>query len=191
MSNQNPLATACTLIALLIPWQATAAQKQLDAHEHGSAMLNLAIDNNLVILEFESPAINIVGFEHPPENDQQTQAIKQTITRLETFGDIFSLPKAAQCNPQSASADWVSDSHEEHEEHAEHKEHEEHEEQGGHSEFTAEYKLSCQHIDKLDAINVKLFEHFPGIEDLDVQGITATGQFAAELNADQHRLELK
>ncbi len=197
MHNQTPLTLMLALVALLFSWQASAASKQLDAHEHGAATLNLAIDNNVLILEFESPAINIVGFEHAPENDQQTSTIEKATARLKTIGDVFSIPDAAKCNPQSVSVDWVSEKeeshedHDEHEEHAEHEEHDDHVGQEGHSEFAANYQLICKQVDNLDFIDVKLFEFFPGIEDLDVQGITANGQFATELNAQQNRIELK
>ena len=35
-------------------------------HEHGVASLNLVVDGNLVSLELDSPAANLVGFEHTP-----------------------------------------------------------------------------------------------------------------------------
>ena len=85
MHNVNLLTIMIALFALQIPWQASAASRQLDAHEHGNARLNLAIDNGMLLLELESPAINMLGFEHAPENDQQNNAILQATTRLKTL----------------------------------------------------------------------------------------------------------
>ena len=36
----------------------------LDAHEHGSASLNIALEGNSLELELDSPAMNLLGFEH-------------------------------------------------------------------------------------------------------------------------------
>ena len=44
------------------------------AHVHGEAVLNVVQEGTNVFIEFESPAINLVGFEHAPINPEQKAA---------------------------------------------------------------------------------------------------------------------
>ena len=41
----------------------------LGAHEHGVGRLNAALDGQTLELELESPAMNLVGFEHAATTD--------------------------------------------------------------------------------------------------------------------------
>ena len=172
------LAISFNLIFLLTPLKAAESATNPAAHEHGSATLNIAVDGDSLFLEFESPAVNIVGFEHAAKNDQQTTAIKQSIDKLQNINAVLLLPDAADCELISANADWVS-------------------EQGidsttdGHTEFRAEYHLHCNNIARLGYIDVTLLSVFPAIEDLDVQAILPNRQIAAELTAENHRLNLQ
>lgn len=40
--------------------------RQLESHEHGVGLLNVAQENKTLGIEFISPAMNIVGFEYSP-----------------------------------------------------------------------------------------------------------------------------
>ena len=100
MNSRTSLTIGLTLCFLLTPFISVASASSLDAHEHGSATLNIAVDGDSLFLEFESPADNIVGFEHAPENDQQTAAIKQALDKLQNFDTVLQLPDNA--HPSSA-----------------------------------------------------------------------------------------
>jgi len=178
MTSRIPSAHFIAIIFLLISFETSASTTHLEAHEHGSANLNIAVDGATLFLGFESPAINIIGFEHAAENDQQTAAINSATTKLKNFEQVFKLPESAGCKPTSATANWISEL-------------EEGSNTAGHTEFKAEYQLSCEQIERLAYIDVQLFELFPGIEDLDVQVISVGKQFAIELNPGQQRIELK
>jgi hypothetical protein len=43
--------------------------RQLNAHEHGIAALNIAIEAPLVVMEFHAPGADIVGFEYAAKSD--------------------------------------------------------------------------------------------------------------------------
>ena len=45
------------------------AHGTLGAHEHGVAKLNVVLDDNTLELELDSPAMNLVGFEHAASSD--------------------------------------------------------------------------------------------------------------------------
>ena len=161
----------------------------LDAHEHGSASLNIAIDSSTIAMRFESPAVNIVGFEYTTEDAQQQLLIKQAKNNLSNFDAIFQLAGAVSCQTVQSSANWVTKHEESHEEHEEHEEHDK-APSAEHAEFIAEYYLECTQLNNLTTINVNLFEFFPAISDLDVQVIYSGGQIKQELNVNNTLIKL-
>ena len=52
------------LFTLLLPLFLIAKVHAEEAHIHGLATLTLALEGNSLEIEFESPAANLVGFEH-------------------------------------------------------------------------------------------------------------------------------
>jgi len=173
---------------------------ELDAHEHGSANLDIVIDTDTIQMSFHSPAVNIVGFEYATDDKQQLLLIKQAKDSLSNVNDMFSLVGNVSCQTVKASANWLTEHEEEHDDHEgheeEHDDHEGHEEKhdetpsSEHAEFIAEYELTCKQLNNLTAIEVNLFEFFPAIADLDVQMIYAGGQVKQELNANNTLIEL-
>ena len=60
-----------------LAWTAHAEERrELGAHEHGHAKLNLAIDGSALSMEIEAPGMDVLGFEHPAESDQVKAAIE-------------------------------------------------------------------------------------------------------------------
>ncbi|MCI4661212.1 MAG: DUF2796 domain-containing protein [Neomegalonema sp.] len=80
--------------------------------------------------------------------------------------------------------------HEEHE-HEEHA-HDEHHEQahGQHSEFHAEYALTCANPAALTALELRFFDLFPHAEEVEATILSTKGQFRAELTRAAPRLDL-
>jgi hypothetical protein len=125
--------TSIVLLSLLASQASsqTLARETLDSHEHGSASLSIAIDNNLISIHFESPAVNIVGFEYQPNDEEQQSMITEAKNKLSNFDASFELQGESDCLVLRSSANWVSE-HDEHSEHGngtvktEHDEHSEH-----------------------------------------------------------------
>ena len=177
-------------------------RRQLDAHLHGAATLNVAVEDNSLYVELTSPAIDIVGFEHQPKSDEQKAAVSQAIATLEAGTELFALPDAAGCRLTEASvATELSDQHDEHEEHGDHHSehgHGEHEEEAHageeegevHSEFMATYRFECAQPQQLQQINTNLFSTFPTLEEIEARVLTDSGQTAVELTPTQSSLSL-
>lgn len=200
-------------IALLVATPLAAEEnRQLEAHEHGVGALDIAIDGTTVAMEFHAPGADIVGFEYEAESDKDRAAIDAAIAVLAKPLDLFVLPAAAECTVTQASAELESeeahaddDDHDDHdhdkdhaehdddhEEHAEHDDddHEEHAEEAGHTEFHAEYTLSCANPSALKEINFAYFETFENALEVEVQVITGSGAQAFEVDRDDPRLDL-
>jgi len=121
-----------------------AAERERDAHEHGTASLDIALDGDLLYLDLDSPADNVLGFEHAPSTDEQKAAVAEAESVLGTDG-VFVADAAAGCTLQEASIafsfseeDDDHDDHDEDDHDADGHEEEGHEEEGheedGHEE---------------------------------------------------------
>lgn len=191
--------------------------RQLDSHAHGHASLNIAVDEGHLLIELESPAANIAGFEHKPETDEQRAVLEQAVAILQSGEGLFQWDVGAACTLEDADveAGQLEDAHdghadrdadEDHDNHADHdddkdhdkhaddKEHDDHghgDEGEVHSEFHVVWSFDCERTEALQSMVVDLFDQFPGIEELDVAVVGLNSQSAAELTADNRQLSLK
>ena len=164
---------------------------QQDAHLHGYVELTVALENSGLEIHLESPAINIIGFEHKATSKQQVQTIEQARQTLETSAELFSFDGGG-CILKQATADFPalieSNAHHE-DEHAHGEEHETAED--SHSEITAHFKYDCTQDEELNTIHVNLIDHFPTIEKIKAMWVTDVKQGAVELTAKSNLIQLK
>ena len=139
-------AAACSLTvigAALIGSQAFAAERELDAHQHGHGNLNIAIEGSTLYIELETPGADIVGFEHPARSDDDKAAIEDAKGRLSDPIGLFGIPSEASCTLVDVSIEPVGyglgmddDDHDEHAEddHDDHDAHDDHDDEDEHAE---------------------------------------------------------
>jgi hypothetical protein len=157
--------------------------EQHEAHVHGEARLLIALEGDTLEIEFISPAMNIVGFEHQPKTETQVHAVEAAIDALKQPGLLFSLPSAAKCEPTTIEVESPLSKHDAHaHEHAHKGE--------SHSDFTGHYHYQCGDISRLERIEVELFERFPGTHLLEVQSISNKGQQKIDLTPGHSILKL-
>lgn len=190
-----------TLPFILI-FAATAASaeqtRQLDAHEHGVGALNIAIDGSTVAMELHAPGADIVGFEYAAKTDADRAAMDNAVATLAKPLDLFTVPSAAGCSVTKASATLeMSDDDHDHDDHAseskdhDHDEHAHDEEHATHSEFHAEYMLTCADPSALTDIRFGYFDTFENAKELDVQIVTEAGAQAFDVLRDAPTLDLR
>jgi ABC-type Zn2+ transport system substrate-binding protein/surface adhesin len=183
--------------------QKHASTASLDAHEHGVASLNLVVDGAQLMIELDSPAANIVGFEHMPGSAEDFAALADARKQLLRADALFAITDAAGCALEDAEAksplleaDAQATEHEhEHEKHdhaEQHHDHDEHhaEHVGAHSDIEASFHYDCANPDAIEQIEVKMFEVFPRTEKLLLQAITPRGQQGGELTPAQNIIRL-
>ncbi|GGU58995.1 hypothetical protein GCM10009504_15060 [Pseudomonas laurentiana] len=148
------------------------AHGSLDAHEHGVAHLNVVLDDKTLELELESPAMNLVGFEHAASSPADKAKVADVRKQLEQPLTLFGLASAAQCTETDEALesplfdDATSDDH-----HAAHE----------HSEIHAHYQLTCEQPGKLAELDLgPLFKAFPATQKITVQLIGPNGQKGLE-----------
>lgn len=165
--------------------------RQLDAHEHGVGQLDIAFDAQQVALEFHAPGADIVGFEYAAESAENRAAVDAAVAMLARPLDLFVLPEAAGCSVVQAAAELESESEDEHG-HDDHDDdaHEEHADKAGHTEFHAEYLLTCADPSAVTDITFSYFEVFPNAVEVEVQIISDTGATSFEVERDAPTLDL-
>ncbi len=164
-----------------------AEHEERAAHVHGKGKLLVALEGGIIDIEFLSPAMNIVGFEHQPANESQAHAVEKAIATLKQPGKLFNLPAAADCKPVSIKVESPLAGHDHHE-HSD-KEHKEEPEEG-HSDFAGHYRFQCSNGAALKRIEVKIFGFFPGTEEIEAQSISTHGQQKIDLSPEENVLEL-
>lgn len=85
--------------------------RQADSHVHGGATLALALDGDTLSVEFETPLYNLIGFEHAPRTDEQTQAVTRAEAALAEPGSLFVFNPEAACTADAVSPVHLFDDH--------------------------------------------------------------------------------
>ena len=156
----------------------------LGAHEHGVGRLNAALDGQTLELELESPAMNLVGFEHAATTDADKAKVAAVRAQLEKPMTLFNLPKAAGCvvATQELESPLFGDKPDADDEHEEAKDGHEH--QHDHSEIHARYQFSCSAPGALKTLDLAtVFNTFPATQKIQVQLISPNGQQGVEVTA--------
>ena len=156
----------------------------LDAHEHGVGRLNAVLDGKALELELESPAMNLVGFEHLAITDADKAKLAAARKQLEQPLVLFSLPKAAGCvvSSQELESPLFGDKPDDDHDHAtDGKGAAAHDHDHDHSEIHAHYQFTCASpaaLKNLDLANI--FKTFPATQKIQVQLIGPSGQQGVE-----------
>lgn len=179
--------TIAVLAMLQITGNLAAAEQgheQYAAHMHGEAQLLVALEGNRLEIELDSPAMNIVGFEHDPRDPGQEKIVQQAAAQLRQPERLFTLPASAGCVVQGVELHFpqseIPAAGEAAEEHAEE----------AHQDIEAHYRYRCATPARLDRITIDLFNLFPATEAVEAQVISPGGQRQLELTKQRNTLEL-
>ncbi len=169
-----PICTCLAAFLLSMPLARAAGQ----AHVHGVAKIDIAIEARKLALQLESPLDNLLGFERPPRSDAERKLADALVARLKSADTIFKIDPAAQCSlakvvlASSALKLGNPDPSEE-----------------GHADIDASFEFNCVDANKAAFIDVGLFE-FPHLQRLEVQVATPRAQFKRELKRPARRIML-
>jgi len=160
----------------------------LGAHVHGIASLNLALEGTKFEIELDSPAINLVGFEHQATSDADKAKLAGARAALEKPLTLFALPAAAACKvtEMELESPLFGDAHDHDHDH-------DHDEDGHshqHADIEAEYEFNCTAPEQLKALDLSaFFKQFPGTEKFKVQFVGPNGQKGAEVTPANPRFD--
>lgn len=159
-----------------------------EAHVHGKAELSLIIDEASIAFELKSPALNVHGFEHEPKTEAEEELVHAANEKLSKYENIIFIPDL-KC--EVSEFDLDSPYADEHAEKAHHDGHDHEEHAEDHGDYYLSYSLSCKNIDKLETIEVKLFENFDGFESIEAMWINQSKADSAELTKEENIIKLK
>lgn len=156
--------------------QGTAFAEQRP-HVHGQAGLNLVLEGKQLSLELELPAIDVLGFEHPPRDFAERKSLDQAVERLMNVEQILVINPEAGCRVQNAKLDSsllrkVEDG-----------------KVDEHADFEANYSFECSQMDALKSLEVRLFQYFPTLLGLDVQMAVGGSQQGLTLTPEANKLD--
>jgi len=195
-----PVATPVLLGTLLFTALPARAQENPDAHEHGAASLDIVLDGNQLLIELDSPADNVLGFESEPTTDADRATLEQA---RDTLGDgALLVPDAAgECSLVDVDVEMPfeaegrdDESHgDEDDEHGDahgDAHGDEHHGDEEHADVRASYVFTCDSPERLSSIGMTLFERFAGFERIDVQLVGPGGQTSVALSGSGQPISL-
>lgn len=149
------------------------------AHHHGRADLAIVVDGATLTIELRADMMDVVGFEHAPEDDAQAASVRRLHEGLTTAAPPFALPDPAGCDPSGVSTKGgfapnstpADDGVEDH-------------------ILVATWTWQCKTPSRLRRIATSLFDSFPAIEVLDAVILTEAAQTGAKMTAKSPSVRL-
>jgi hypothetical protein len=158
--------------------------EQHHAHEHGKITLNVALDGPQLLIELDAPAVNVVGFEHPPHTDTERAAVRHAAQLLHSGSGLIGLPALAACQllqTELTEPKW------EPEQPAHGKEAEAEE----HADYEARLTYRCSHPEKLGWFEPWLLGKLLGVTEARIDLITPGGQRSESATDPHARIQLQ
>lgn len=147
------------------------------AHTHGVVTANVAVDGDLLSVEIDAPAINVVGFEHAPRSDTERRASEAAVAWLRAGRGLVGVPRAAACRATGIEVHTPQDDAAEH------------------AEYRARYDFRCANPQELRWLELWLLDRLRGIARAQVNVVTRDTQTALTLSsstgARSRRIELQ
>lgn len=191
---QPLLALGCLLAAFTLPAASYAAENP-GTHEHGHAVLQLAVEGNRIDLMFTSPAYNLAGFEHEARTDEQKDWLAEINQWLETTALVDTETRGCRVTGASVRlGEEMEEHHGEKDHHDHHHDHHGHEDDHGeatHREYDVSQQLACESIGSDQEFTSALMEKFQNLEELTIEWVTSSGQGSTRLTSARRVFTIK
>lgn len=168
--------------------------ESLGPHTHGEAELNLVYDAQTLAIEFSSPAINLLGFEHRPVSPKELAVYDEATRLMKSGGHLFGLEASCQVvessmelpfdleHSFSGAEDSAASIDGDHDRLGLHQHNEDE-----HGNYSVSYLFSCEKLKQID-LELRMLKYFPGIHTLHLQWIAFGQQGAKKLNSESNRV---
>lgn len=174
------------------PAAADASFTQRGAHLHGKVVVNVALEGPLLSVELDSPAINVVGFEHAPRTDAEKREVAAVDRWLASGVGVIGISSAAGCVRQQVDytpPKFDGDDHDHDHDH-------EHDRGAGaegetHADYRARFTYTCANPAALSWADLWLVRRLKNVAEIEVNLVTPQVQTQRTLGADATRLELR
>jgi hypothetical protein len=150
-------------------------------HEHGVARLDIAVEARQIVVQFDSPLDNLVGFERAPRTDAERKRADEAVARLKDGDKMFQFDAGAGCKMVRFSLDspalgYGSASPGE-------------KDSADHADLLATWEFQCADASKAAQVDVGLFAFNP-LKIVQVQLALPKAQAKRELKRPKNRILL-
>ncbi|WP_397599227.1 DUF2796 domain-containing protein [Silvanigrella sp.] len=178
----------CLISASLFLLQNTYAH---GAHNHGSAKINMGVQQKTATIQMEAPAVSMYGFEHEAKTEKDKQTVSEAVEKLKkNISQIVKLDSALGCTfspnkiepfvkDEDGDEDNMKDSK------AKNKKLE-----GEHGDFKAEFNIKCQKELTGSKVTFQFKPFFPNVKQIDAQVLSNSTQSASKITNDKGFLQL-
>ena len=139
------------------------------AHIHGVGHLNVAVEGSVVTVYLQTPAADIIGFEHVAENNEERTTVAAAHKKLNDASSLFQFT-GADCTVVAGSGVEVPQSDSEA------------------SDVIAEYTFECADGQLPESMAVELSTEFPDLKVLKAVWLTEDSTGTKELTAKDHTI---
>jgi hypothetical protein len=155
----------CALVSVAVTPFVFAQQKHSHAHEHGKGNLEITLDKNRILSRFTSPLQALVGFERPPKNQAETDAIATLNQRLLNPAALFSLNAEAECKPTILENKIVRDA------------------ANKHADLHYQLEFTCAKPAAIKQMSIHLFKDTKHLKEVRVEFVGPSGQKSSTATA--------
>ena len=142
------------------------------SHVHGEGKMNFVTDGNKIVVEFEISSEDILGFEHKPKSDAQKKSLSDALVKVKkpfvvAEGCKLSGTPSVEGGVLSAKSD------------------------SAHSDFLIVQTYECKKLSGLKKLQVVVFDEFPKISELKVQGVLTNTTVVQTVNKTKSYVKLE
>jgi|GEM_PF-6097068 len=151
--------------------------------ERGSAAFTMVIDRNSVVIDFDSPAINIVGFEHLPKSVEDNTKVDKAVRIFKNSRNVVRFSKAAKCQQihttisssllGSSQTEIIPSSGS----------------SSGHETFKVGYQIECRKPANIHKAEFQIFNTFSAIQKLHGQWVIGDKQGVNTLTPSSNSIQ--
>ncbi|WP_417508518.1 ZrgA family zinc uptake protein [Methylophaga sp.] len=176
--KKKVLALALGCVQLFPVFVFAAERIEHESHVHGLVDMTVVIEQDKVNISLDSPAMNMVGFEHKAESEHDVNKVREVEATLKTAPQLFAF-KGSRCEVDDMAVDvsgLIASNEHDHENH--------------HADLEAQYQFSCDSTENLSEIDVLLLQKFPAIERINVEWISSNKAGVAKLTQGNSSISL-
>lgn len=162
------------------------AEGALHAHEHGSIVLETAVEGKVVTFSVDGPAESFLGFEYEAKSAKEKKVFADTKNLwTKKFFELVSFDKSLGCKLSEGTFEQEVEKEEHKDEHKK----DDKKEEGIHSDIEASIKVTCAKDLKGAKILVNLKKHFKNIKKLKMD-LVGNETKSIDINSDSFEVTL-
>jgi hypothetical protein len=174
-------AAALALITLMSAVTATQAHAQAQRHQHGASTVEISLDGNMLLVAWESPLSDLIGFEHAPRTASEKSQAAQLLATLQSPSALLTPNPEAQCRVTKVTTQAPNLMQTEHA----------HDAHGAHSDLDYAVSYHCTQPKALAQLRVHAFQTWPAIKAMEASLVGPGGQAVQTLRSQSATIDMR